>query len=167
MRNVVLDPPSAGGAAAEPGSEVAAEPAPAPAPAGPSATQAPGLVLARLVSLDGAVATVEAQGHPAGAALSARIACALGADDCGADVVLAFENADAMRPLIIGRLTKFEGAGDAPRRLDFEAEEELTLRCGKASLTLTRSGKVLLRGAYVSTRSTGVHRIKGASVEIN
>ena len=162
MRDAVLDPQPVADTVAE--EETTAAPA---ADVPPAPKQAPGLVLARLVGLDGPVATVETPGHPAGAALSARIASALGADDLGADVVLAFENGDPMRPLIIGKLTSFEGDASASKRLELEAEDELTLRCGKASLTLTRSGKVLLRGAYVSTRSTGVHRIKGASVEIN
>jgi hypothetical protein len=41
------------------------------------------------------------------------------------------------------------------------------LRCGEASLTLTREGKILLRGTYLSSRATGVHRIQGGTVEIN
>ena len=34
------------------------------------------------------------------------------------------------------------------------------LRCGKASITLTRAGKVLFHGTYVSNRSSGVLRLK-------
>jgi hypothetical protein len=34
-------------------------------------------------------------------------------------------------------------------------------------LTLTHAGKVLIRGAYVLSRSSGVNRIKGGSVQIN
>ncbi len=45
--------------------------------------------------------------------------------------------------------------------------EEIVLRCGKASVTLTKSGKVLIRGAYLLNRSSGVNRIKGGSVQIN
>ena len=41
------------------------------------------------------------------------------------------------------------------------------LQCGRASLVLTRAGKVLVRGAYVSLRSSGMQRITGASVQIN
>ena len=47
------------------------------------------------------------------------------------------------------------------------AEHEIVLRCGKASLTLTRAGKVLIRGTYLLSRSSGVNRIKGGSVQIN
>jgi hypothetical protein len=41
------------------------------------------------------------------------------------------------------------------------------LQCGKASITLTKAGKVLIQGSYVSSRSTGVNRVKGGSVQLN
>jgi hypothetical protein len=52
-------------------------------------------------------------------------------------------------------------------RLVFSAEKEIVLRCGESSITLTRAGKILIRGAYVLTRSSGVNRIQGGSVQIN
>jgi len=48
-----------------------------------------------------------------------------------------------------------------------EAEQEVVLRCGDASITLRRDGKVVLRGAYVETRAKGLNRIRGGSVKIN
>ena len=53
------------------------------------------------------------------------------------------------------------------RALVVSAEKELVFRCGQASITLTRAGKVLLRGTYPSSRSSGANRIKGGSVQIN
>jgi uncharacterized protein (DUF2345 family) len=53
------------------------------------------------------------------------------------------------------------------QRMLVSAKKELTLRCGKASITLTEAGKVLIQGSYVSSRSTGVNRIKGGSVQLN
>lgn len=53
------------------------------------------------------------------------------------------------------------------KRIVLSAERELELRCGKASITLTRAGKILIRGAYVLSRSSGVNRIKGGAVHIN
>ena len=35
------------------------------------------------------------------------------------------------------------------------------------SITLTGAGKVLIRGAYVLSRSSGVNKIKGGSVQLN
>jgi hypothetical protein len=52
-------------------------------------------------------------------------------------------------------------------RLIVTAKTQLVLRCGKASITLTNAGKVLIEGAYVSSRSTGVNRINGGSVQLN
>ena len=54
-----------------------------------------------------------------------------------------------------------------PERLELIAEREIVLRCGEASLTLTRAGKIILRGTYVLSRSSGVNKIKGGSVQIN
>ena len=53
------------------------------------------------------------------------------------------------------------------KRVVLEAEQEIVLRCGDASITLTRDGKILVRGAYVETHSRGVNRIKGGAVKIN
>jgi hypothetical protein len=51
--------------------------------------------------------------------------------------------------------------------VNIEGKEQIVLKCGKASITLTRSGKILIRGAYLLNRSSGVNRIKGGSVQIN
>lgn len=113
------------------------------------------------------------------------------ADDLqeGMQVVLLFECGDYKRPIIMGvpsqptstvqpvkgeatvQLPLLNGNGVAAQvdddRMVLTAEREIVLRCGKASLTLTRAGKVLIRGAYVISRSSGVNCIKGGSVQIN
>jgi hypothetical protein len=53
------------------------------------------------------------------------------------------------------------------RRVEIEAADEIVLRCGQASIVLRRNGRIVIRGTYVETRSRGVNRIKGGSVEIN
>lgn len=54
-----------------------------------------------------------------------------------------------------------------PARREVTAGEQLVLRSGNASLTLTAAGKVLLRGAYVSSWSNGVNRIVGRTVRLD
>ena len=53
------------------------------------------------------------------------------------------------------------------QRVVLTAEREIVLRCGEASITLTRAGKVLIKGTYVLSRSSGYNKIKGAAVDIN
>lgn len=53
------------------------------------------------------------------------------------------------------------------KRVVLEGREEVVLKCGEASITLTRAGKILIRGKYILNRSTGVNRILGGSVQVN
>ena len=139
----------------------------------------------------------------------------------GAAVLLAFENADPARPIIVGLLREAlatgagesgcapaPAAGDSSRRPDssaprdgrdveaeaqaaaetaaetaigaaardihvdaaqlvFDAERMITLRCGKSLLQLRPDGKVLIRGTNILSRSSGMNRIKGASIGLN
>ncbi|HUU45248.1 MAG TPA: DUF6484 domain-containing protein [Acidobacteriota bacterium] len=92
-----------------------------------------------------------------------------------AQVVCMLEDGDPARPIVVGILAEPGTAESAEpttavvdgKRVVLTGEEEVTLRCGKASITLTKAGKILLRGTYVLSRSSGVNRIKGGSVQIN
>ena len=59
------------------------------------------------------------------------------------------------------------GGGGAPEHLVLTAHRDVTIQCGKASITLTAAGKIILRGTHIVSRSSGVQRIKGGSVQIN
>lgn len=52
-------------------------------------------------------------------------------------------------------------------RVVLEGKEEIVLKCGDASITLTKAGKILIRGKYLLNRSSGVNRIMGGSVQVN
>lgn len=97
------------------------------------------------------------------------------------EVLLLFEAERSDRPIIVGLLqsvrslrqseaqrspTQREATVDG-RRIVFEARDEIVLRCGEASITLRRNGRVVVKGAYVETRAKGVNRIKGGVVGIN
>ena len=99
-------------------------------------------------------------------------------------VLLVFENDDPKFPIIIDTVFnlideiseqdpvafKMNEAKDVfidGRRISFDAKEQIVLRSGKSSITLTKAGKVIIRGAYLLNRSSGVNRIKGGSVQIN
>lgn len=104
--------------------------------------------------------------------------------DRGQEVLLVFEAERSDRPIIVGLLRepgsydsrveertkpadqKLEAVVDG-RSVVFDAKDEIVLRCGEASITLRRNGRIVVRGAYVETRSKGVNRIKGGVVRIN
>jgi hypothetical protein len=96
----------------------------------------------------------------------------------GKEVAILFEAGDPLCPIIIGPiqrsivmenlLPKQSWSADVDgERIQLSAKKEIVLKCGKASITLTKAGKVLIRGAYLLNRSSGVNRIKGGSVQIN
>lgn len=53
------------------------------------------------------------------------------------------------------------------KRVVIEGADEIVLRCGEASITLRRNGKVVIRGTYLESHAAGTNRIKGGSVQIN
>jgi hypothetical protein len=58
-------------------------------------------------------------------------------------------------------------AGVDGKRVVIEGQDEVVLKCGEASITLTKAGKIIIRGRYLLNRSTGINRILGGSVQIN
>ncbi len=119
---------------------------------------------------------VDFEGNPSGEPIAAVATIAIATGDPGREAVLMFEDGDARRPILIGLVqTPRPSPERCPRaelsldgeHLVFSAENEIVLRCGQASIILTRAGKILIRGKYVLSRSSGVNRIKGGSVQIN
>lgn len=140
-------------------------------------TRIDGVVIGVLMGFDdGGMPLVVFAGNPVDQAVPARTTARLEPDHIGSDVALLFEQGDPERPLVMGRILhpEVELAADQlvqvsvdDQRLELKAEREIVLRCGKASITLTRAGKILLRGAYLFSRSSGVNKIKGGSVQLN
>lgn len=102
----------------------------------------------------------------------------------GREVLLAFENNNPGLPIIVDTMYSLieeitESAtavieADEPqevtldgKRMCFEAENEIVLKCGRSSITLTKAGKVLIKGDYVLSHSSGENRIRGGAVSIN
>jgi hypothetical protein len=140
-----------------------------------------GVLIGEVLALtdDGATPLVTFPGRPGAAALRARSTVEIGAEHIGRSVVLMFENEDLRKPIIMGVLrdnsphdravrevADIDVSADG-RRLTVRAAEHLVLRCGKASIHLTAAGKVLIKGTYISSESSGLVRVKGAAVQLN
>ena len=139
-----------------------------------------GVVVGELVAVkdEGCTPLVLYPGQAGSAAIPARSVVELQSVHIGKQVALMFEGSDPEKPIIVGVFRRHDGwpldhgGGQVEvqadgARLVVSAREHLVLRCGKASITLTKAGKVVIEGTYVSTRSSGVNRIKGGSVQIN
>ncbi|WP_274054659.1 DUF6484 domain-containing protein [Thalassomonas haliotis] len=108
----------------------------------------------------------------------------------GKKLALLFTGGDPLKPMIIGPLLEPQGnesgakPGKGPseeskgqyqpleltldgKRLVLTAKNELVLRCGEASITLKKNGKILLSGTNLLSRAQFANRIKGGSVQIN
>lgn len=143
----------------------------------------PEVVIGQFVGLDpDGMPLVDYPGNPTRAPLLALTTASLDRSAAGRDVALLFADGDLNRPLVIGLVQQpagtaevdFLGDGvEAPetrvdgKRVVLTGKQEIVLKCGRASITLTRAGKVLIRGTYLLNRSSGVNRIKGGSVQIN
>lgn len=155
------------------------------------------VVLGTLVRLDEASAPlVDWPDNPGAAPVRALCTASYTAADAGRTAALLFAGGDLSRPLIVGLVrdamdavfeateqavagpneTETDDEGEEGRpfearvdgdRVVISADTEIVLQCGKASITLTRAGKILLRGAYLLSRSSGVNRVKGGSVQLN
>jgi Domain of unknown function (DUF6484) len=138
-----------------------------------------GLVIGTLVGfLEAGIPLITYAGQRGTAALVARASIDLFPEHIGHDVTLLFEDGDPDKPIVTGRIRVPAAwpTADRPANVDVEADgarltitarEQLVLRCGKASITLTSAGKILIQGGYISSRSTGVVRISGGSIQLN
>lgn len=146
----------------------------------PPANEQAGVIIGELIGMadEGRIPLICYPGQPGPAALQARSIVDLHGKHIGQQVVLMFEANDPMKPIIMGVLQNKEGwpLDQHPDQVEMDvdgermivsAKEQLVLRCGKASITLTKAGKVLIKGSYVLSRSSGVNRIKGGSVQLN
>lgn len=121
-------------------------------------------------------------GNPHTTAIPASYTLPLHPQDVGCNVAVLLLEGDHQRPLIIGPVkdsleteinynkinpTKSHRVQIDNDALTITANKTITLACGDSSITLTKEGKILLRGKYISSCSSGMQTIKGGSVQIN
>ena len=113
------------------------------------------------------------------------VACNVGAVTLpprDADVLLVFDSGDPAQPIVLGMLAApdaapgTEGLPASPAVsqscvdsdiVDLEGRKQLTLRCGKSSISLFADGRIVLKGTRLVSRASETNKIKGAIVELN
>ncbi|MFK1438020.1 DUF6484 domain-containing protein [Pseudomonas aeruginosa] len=102
--------------------------------------------------------------------------CPLVKDQVGIQCAIMFGSGNRENPILMGMLhpnvlvlTHSGGAlvQDDGESLRIEHAKEIALHCGKASVRLTRDGRIELRGTTLISHAAGLNRIRGASVKLN
>jgi hypothetical protein len=139
----------------------------------------PAVGVGHLVALEdgGSTAWVTFENLAGGVAVRALTSIDLDGRHVGRSVLVLYANGDSSRPIVTGVIRSGDClANEAPEHVSVEADgarlvvsakERLVLRCGQASITLTRAGKILIEGTYVSSRSSGANKIRGGSIQLN
>ncbi len=145
------------------------------------------LLLGTLVDIDGeGLPCVRATYKGTSRRLVATPAVRVTREYLGRQVVIMFAGGSIQAPVLLGfvhspldmALEEFAGESENDSSATMEAEvdgektviegnQQIVLRCGAASITLTESGKIVLRGEHLVSRSSGVNRILGASIQMN
>jgi hypothetical protein len=114
--------------------------------------------------------------------LSAVALVALTPESAGRSVAVGFESGNPRRPIVLGLMHGATAASDAAQQqttraplqavadgecVVIEAEREIELRCGEASIVLTADGRIHLRGEYITSQASATQRILGGSVNMN
>lgn len=112
-------------------------------------------------------------------AIAANTTIPITHNDIGRTVALLFESGDFQKPIVIGVVQnpaidaaqvnpgEFMHSYKDGKRLTIRANEELKFICGKASITLTKDGKVTINGEYIVSQSNGPNKMQGASIHLN
>lgn len=94
------------------------------------------------------------------------------------EVIVVFTHEKPEEPVIIGIieniLEELVCMNEAPHetfvdgeRVEIRAEKEIALTCGEASITINKSGKIVVRGTDIVSRASGLNKIKGSGIEFN
>jgi len=99
--------------------------------------------------------------------IGARVATAGELIAAGQPVLLLFEEGNPSLPVVAGVVRENLHQQEPKSSLRLEAANEITIVCGKSSITLRKDGRILLRGTELVSRASGSNKIRGATVQIN
>ncbi|MBN9550178.1 MAG: hypothetical protein J0H31_15175 [Alphaproteobacteria bacterium] len=132
-----------------------------------------GVVIGVFLGFDGSAPLVVYVGNPQETAVRAKSLTELTADMMGTEVALLFQDGDAGRPLIVGRIVEPVRGPTAPqvvrdgKAVTIVGEERIELRCGKSTIIMEKDGRITIRGTYVTSHARVSNRIRGGSVNLN
>jgi len=128
------------------------------------------------ITTDG-VLLVRPDGDPAGA-VTCDVLASTGPLYSGATVLYSTPTAPHHRGCVLGAIGPYRPTIDRQNdgdphlvadktTIELTADTKLVLRCGEGSISIGEDGTIIIKGARILSRSKGVNKIKGASVQIN
>ncbi|TSE02798.1 hypothetical protein C1D09_028485 [Mesorhizobium intechi] len=136
-----------------------------------------GVVIGLLLGFDQGTPLVVFPGNREEVALQARSLTELSSDMIGSEVALLFENANPLKPLIVGRIvdpakrqTNSRDNSHVVRdgeTVKISSSERLELRCGKSVIIMEKDGHLTIRGTNLVSHASASNRIRGGSVNLN
>ncbi|MEQ1829363.1 MAG: hypothetical protein ABL921_25590 [Pirellula sp.] len=88
--------------------------------------------------------------------------------EVGKLVCAAFDQNQCDRPLVLGVLSCDVAKNlSLPNGTVISDDDQITIKCGKASINLKSDGTVAIRGTNVASRASQTNRIRGGNVQIN
>jgi len=146
----------------------------------------PGLLIGRIIGLqDNGNPLVAFDSETQVKPTEALTVVPLDGNSVGKDVAISFAQNQGSMPIVMGVILrlldcvlndvepKHENSELKPEvivdgnKLELSAPEEVTIRCGEASITLNKSGKILIKGEHMLNRISGAYKIKSGSIELN
>lgn len=92
----------------------------------------------------------------------------LTAKDIDCDLVVSSSAMRDGRLFILGRMAPQDIHPKMPGAVSIsEAEDKVSIQCGKAKITLHADGRITVKGTEILSRATGANRIQGGSVNLN
>lgn len=157
-------------------------------PAAPVAPVPGGVVIGKLVGLtDQLEPLVAFDLESTQSPLVALSVVPINEENIGVEVVLSFAGNRDGSPVLMGVVQSRLDVQDIPvekedasatemlnpellingEKINISAAKEITLQCGKSSITLNKSGKILIKGEHILSRASGANRVRGGSIQLN
>lgn len=129
---------------------------------------------ARIVSVN-SDGTVKTATQPGECPVTARTIVDVGLADAGRQAVILIDPQQPDAPVILGIIrepAEETGGVEASVVVDggkvvLTAKDEIVFNCGEASITLTKSGRIVIRGNDILSRARLTNKIKGGSIQLN
>lgn len=129
-----------------------------------------GVVVGRIVDVKNSGPVVDFDCNPYDRPLPAKSVPAIEPSHRGREVALMFEEGRAYKPLIMGFMhvaADKDEPGAEKNTQTITADNELLIKCGRASIVLKKEGDIVINGRELVSRASANNIIRGGTIHLN